>query len=223
MENCLVSFILSIVFFALFILFSLIAFFDKNKVKYDFRNSFPYEINKYKLTRDNAFGRVSLILSSLMVIYFLCCYPIGKTGYEFGISIFIAVTGILAAISMIFVVFTPIQNLKNHLIFDILLFVGVLALTFGLGFFALWPLKESLAEIDIKRTLIGVGAIFIVIGLFALILNPKMKQWAMLKEKIAEDGAVTYERPKWFVLAYTEWIFIATIFVDLLLLLTVMF
>jgi len=222
MENCLASFILSIVFLGLFLLFSLIAFFDQNKKKYDFKNCFPYEINKYKLTRENVFGRVALILSALMVIYFLCCYPIGKTGYEFGVSIFMAVTGILAAISMVFIIFTPIQNLKNHLIFDILLFVGVLALTFSLGFYSLWPLKESLTNIDVKRTLVGVTAIFIVIGLVALVFNPKMKEWAQLKEKVEEDGTVTYERPKWFVLAYTEWIFIALIYIDILLLLIIM-
>ena len=44
------------------------------------------------------------------------------------------------------------------------------------------------------------------IGAMAVLINPKLSNWAKLDSSVDESGAVVERRPKYFVLAFSEWI-----------------
>lgn len=213
-----ISFGVALIFLGVFLVFSLISYFDQNKKKYDFRNCFPNELNNYTVTRDNIFGRISLIISAVAIIFFYTTYPLDLTSYHFGLAVFASVMGIISAVAMVLIVFVPFLNLKLHLVSDIVLFSSTFMLNIGIAFLALWELRDNTASINILKTISGVIAFILSLFLIILVMNSKMKEWSKLNEKTSEDGTITHERPRWFVLAYTEWIFILTLFVDLLLL-----
>lgn len=215
------SFVLSIIFIALFFVFSLVSYFDANKKKFNFRNSFPHEINNYRLTRDNVYGKISFVVSIISLLFFFSTYPIGLTGYHFGLAMYVALAGIMGALAMAIVVFVPFTNLKFRLIGDVTLFTSVFALNVGIGFFALWDLRDKTIDINLLKVSIGIIALLIGIALIAFVANPKMKKWNKLEEKKSADGTISYDRPKWVILAYTEWIYLVAIFIDALLLVTI--
>lgn len=216
-----ISFGVALIFLGVFLVFSLISYYEQNKKKYDFRNCFPYEINNYTVTRDNIFGRISLIISAIAIVFFYTTYPLGLTSYHFGLAVFVSILGIISVVSMLLIVFVPFLNLKLHLGSDIVFFSSTFMLNIGIAFLSLWELRDNTVSVNILKTIIGVIALIIAVFLIILVMNSKMKEFSKLKENTSDDGTVTYERPRWFVLAYTEWIYILALFVDLLLLILI--
>jgi hypothetical protein len=217
-NSILVSFILSIVLIAIFFLFSLLSYKEENNKKYDFRCMFPYELNSYKNTKDNIFGKISLVLSLVLICYFFIAIPsYGRSNFE--IQIPLALFATLSIISSISLFFIPFKFLKLHLVLDIILFVSLVSLTLSLSFYGL----EFVKSLGASEEYITFGIIIVsvclvlLIPLLILIFNPKLKNWSKLVEIKNDDGTFTYNRPKWFTLAYTEWIFIAYLFLDMTL------
>jgi len=222
MTFAIISFGVALLFLGVFLVFSLVSYFDQNKKKYDFRNCFPYEINNYTITRDNVFGRIALIVSAVAIIFFYVTYPMELKGYHLGLAVFVAVLGVVGAVAMLLIIFVPFLNLKLHLATDVVLFASTFMLNIGIAFLALWELRDNtVTAVNILKTIAGVIALILSIFLIILVMNSKMKDWTKLEEHASEDGTVTYDRPRWFVLAYTEWIYILALFMDLLLLILI--
>ena len=56
---------------------------------------------------------------------------------------------------------------------------------------------------------------------FLLTMNPKLKHWEQLDRTINDNGEAVLMRPKYFVLAYTEWLLIFNFFFCEILLLII--
>ena len=55
-----------------------------------------------------------------------------------------------------------------------------------------------------------------------VVANPKLKNWDRLETVTNEKGEQVVRRPKWFVLAYSEWfVFFVSILVDILTLVAI--
>jgi hypothetical protein len=44
----------------------------------------------------------------------------------------------------------------------------------------------------------------------SIMVNPKLANWAKLESSVDESGAIVEKRPKYFVLAFSEWLVVLT-------------
>lgn len=200
--------------FLLFIIGTMISVFNyKNRfnMKYNFRNTFPYELNYKGTFKDNLFGNVLLCISAVAMIVFFIFFDRFKNN---GFLIFTMIGGIIAAVDFIVLIFMPLNILKGHLFAVVVLFAIALlstASTAAGNFFRLYDDKT-------KFNYLAAGLIATLLCIFAVVitLNPKLKYWAQLSPEPNKDGTKSYKRPKYFVLAYSEWVLIAIIYLNMI-------
>ena len=204
-----------LLFMIAFILFSFINYKSRFKSDYDFRNHFPYELNYESKFKDNLIGNICLIISSTCGLAF---YATFNTTYNNGYLIFAMIGGMINIVLSSILFFAPLKALRVHL--------GVAVFNIVLSF--LVPIAFAFAaSIDYSQTKNVSSLIMVILNsiicliVFILVMNPKLSRWADLDKKENKDGTVTYARPKYFVLAFTEWLlYFLTIIVEIMAILT---
>lgn len=89
------------------------------------------------------------------------------------------------------------------------------------GFILLSISRKTLEATSILALVFAILS-FIFAGLALLpLLNPKLSNYAKLDQVIEKDGTVSYQRPKYFVMAFSEWLL--TFLDEVALLLTMIF
>lgn len=191
--------IASFLLFVGFMCFSIFNYKRRFTYKYDIRNTFPYELNYEGKFNDNFLGNLCLVLSSVLAIGFYIVFD-GK--HQNGYLIFILIAGIIGVICDFILVFLPLKHLRSHMA----LFV------FSIAFGFLTPCAAALAAIneykthnDVMLLIFAVIGAIITIVIFAMIMNPKLSRWGNMKEVKNPNGTITYQRPKYFLLAFYEW------------------
>lgn len=185
-------------------------YFQRFKDKYDIRNHFPYEMNYELRFKDNLIGNLILIASFLLGTVYLFTYS--ELRFD-GMLISIIASGTLSAILIVFLFLTPLKHLRLHLLETIFLFAS----SFSFSSLVCIECYREFKDLENPLSIAGVilSALMALI-IFILIMNPKLSKWANLESKVNEDGSTSYIRPKYFVLAYSEWIVILTYFINLI-------
>jgi len=209
----------SIIFFIFGIILSFISYKADNQKKYLFRNTFPYELNAFPINKRNIYGKICLFISFLSIGIFYCIYQ-NDMPSEFktlsapmlnGVRLVIAIVGVMVLDSIISTIFVPLTSLKYHLIIDYIFFAFCFALTVAMGICNIVVYQQTQS---VYYLVFAILTLVISLGLLILIINPKLKDWARLEEKSNEDGTIIYVRPKYFVLAFTEWSFIFAFYIS---------
>lgn len=185
-------------------------YFHRFKDKYDLRNHFPYELNYELRFKDNLIGNLILIASFLFGTIYLFTYS--KLRFD-GMLISIIASGTISAILIVFLFLTPLKHLRLHLLETIFLFAS------NFSFSSLIAIECYRQFKDLNNALVLIGLILsalMALIIFILIMNPRLSKWANLESKTNDDGSSTYIRPKYFVLAYSEWLIIFTYFINLI-------
>lgn len=190
-----------------------LGFRKNNKRNFSFLSYFPFEINE----GNDACSRVS----SFAVFLFAFSLALASTGMLWNadfrpylsVGIFMAIFGVLKAVSLVFLFRVPAYHFKFH--------CGV-----SVVYFCLVALTSAFAGIffmNMSKAFEG-GALalmilefFFAIVLVGLVINPKLSKWTELESVGNEDGSVEVRRPKPFVLAFSEW---CALCIDLLSVLT---
>ena len=206
----------AIIFFVGYILFSITNYKKRFKNQYDLRNCFPYELNYESKFADNLFGNLSLIMS---MAFSLALFALGLSYFKTnGYLLVVMISGALYSIFVALINFIPLKFLRAHLIFTIILFI-VAFLTPGSAGLTAFNIYQQNSEIYpiIVMSFAALVALFV----FGLIMNPKLS--LNIKMNIATDdkGNEYYVRPKFIVIALTEWILICGLIVSELLYLLV--
>ena len=206
----------AIIFFVGYILFSITNYKKRFKNQYDLRNCFPYELNYESKFTDNLFGNLSLIMS---MAFSLALFALGLSYFKTnGYLLVVMISGALYSIFVALINFIPLKFLRAHLIFTIFLFI-VAFLTPGSAGLTAFNIYQQNSEIYpiIVMSFAALVALFV----FGLIMNPKLS--LNIKMNIATDdkGNEYYVRPKFIVIALTEWILICGLIVSELLYLLV--
>ena len=197
-------FISGLVLFIAFILFSRFNYKKRFNNDYHFLNFYPYELNYEGKFKDNLYGNISFIL---FIICYLGFYAFFDTKYSNGFYVFTLIAGIVNLISLVAVVFVPLKNIKAHLGFTVLLFTFSFLLPAGIGI----DLIKKYYELNNAGQLtVGIISLVFAAFVFLLMFNPKLSRWAKVDVVDNEDGTKSYIRPKYFPLAYTEWLLIFT-------------
>lgn len=165
---------------------------------------FPYEFNYPSVFKDNLYGNLLFVLSSLSIVTFYIINPIDSI-----YRILTIVVAILLTAIMICLVFIPLYYLRTHMVLSAIEMVLPIALTMFNFFMAFDKYKIDVNQLDKTLSLISM----IISGLLAfssviLILNPKLS----FKIYYDKDNDGNVRRPKIIHLALTEWLAIFTYF-----------
>ncbi len=200
---------LSAVFFAVYLLFSLRNYQKRFAEKYDLRNHFPYEFNFSSHFSDNILGNSALIFQTAISISF---YAIALAySNKDGIVYAIIASGILYSILNCAVNFVPLKTIRFHLSVSIILFVCsfFLPASIALAFFRHYQLAA-----DVLSLVMFIVSLVVALFNFVLVMNPKLSLSIKMNIGIDEKGNEYYVRPKYIMMAFTEWLMIISFFAD---------
>ena len=207
---------LAIILFLGFILLSFNNYKKRFNVKYNPLNMFPYELNFEASFKENLIGNIFLFATSLTGIVFHVLIIKSATS---GFIIILAITGILASVLLSIVPLFPLTFLKTHLIVDVVLFISILlsivsSALCALRYYQVWLDSENNPSLFLTIFYFVFGGIYLL-----FLFNPKIALWAKLEQVVNSDGTSYYQRPKFFPLAYTEWVTYIFYFISLIFIL----
>ena len=195
------SIIIAAVSFTIFMVFSMLNYKKRYNVTYNLRNMFPYEFNYETTFKDNLIGNIFLVATSVGLVLFYVSFfqSIGS----YGLPIITMVAGIVASVMMPFISFVPIKMIRMHLFVDVLFFIMTFLTSASFG---LIMLNEYQVFMQAKSLVMAIVNFVFALGVFAILMNPKLTHWGDLEEVENSDGTKYYKRPKYFVLAFSEWL-----------------
>lgn len=199
----------SLVLFVAGIVFSISNYRRRYQSKYSLKNMFPFEFNYMGHFFDNILGNFLFIFSGLCLLVFYATFKGSRTE---GFGIFLFVAGIIVSGLITSLYFVSTKYLKTHIVILTLCF----ALTFmSIAASALLNLKYYRHDQNITALTGFIYSIVLAVFAFALAMNPKLsfKIQAKVKQTVNDEEA-KYERPKWIVVAFTEWMLILTAYLN---------
>lgn len=216
--------ICSIIFFIGYLVFSLLNYKAKTKEDYNFKNMFMYELNIDNNFKNNIFGNICLILSLFCGAVSLCFVERLSTN---GYLILSVVGGIIAFIATGVMANLPLLYLKGHILSSTFSFIFTFANSIGILLYNAFWLYEAPVAYDKSSAIYIIHVICLILSIisslavFFLFMNPKLTSWGKLEEVRNTDGTKGYVRPKWFVLAFSEWMNTFVLYFNLLLIILV--
>ena len=210
--------IASIVFFVLYVVFSIFNYKKRFNKSYDLRNTFPYEFNYGSSFKENVLGNIFLIMSCLFSLGLFAFS--GSIGFKNGFVIAAMAAGIIYALAMLLVVFIPLKYLKTHIVFAALLMIAAFSLpvVVGLGVF-----QHYQNEKDILSLIIAIACFVVGLFSFAISMNPKLSLNFKMQVATDDKGNEYYVRPKYIMFAFTEWMTTLILFISQILLVIVLY
>ena len=207
----------SIVFFVFSFIASRKNFKNRFKKDYDVRNYFPYEFNFESPFSLNILGNVSLIMSLALSIgcFALTASKVQTNGYV----LYSLITGSIYSILIGVIHFIPLKTIKTHMIFAVLL-LGISFVTpaaIGLGGFALYQQTKRVYPL-----VIFIVSMVFSVFYFGLAMNPKLTMNIKMIVQTDENGNEYYVRPKYIMMAFSEWFDIFGLYISQILLLLFM-
>lgn len=202
--------IISIVFFSLLIVSSVLLYRRRIQVTYSIKNMFPFEFT-YKSDFKNSFYTYLFLL--LFCFASIGLFVTFDMTYRNGYHIFALISGIACSLLIVALFMVPLTRLRLHTILAIIFFTLNFACAASI-FISVWKSnQEYLTPVKIVCLVIG-GAI--ILTQFGAILNPRMTLNFKAEEKINENGEKVMVRPKWVVFAFTEWLNIILFIINMI-------
>lgn len=200
--------ILLIAFLGMFI-FGVSNYQETFKAKFSLLNMFPYELSYHNQ------GMMIIIYRFFLYVYVAfsispALLMISKYYHFPGYVSYLIMVGILFVISAVSLLTLHIIQAKYVRLHTIVatIFFAVSALTSGAVSIVLINLYISNNYVDIKFLMIGLMEAMLGFATLLIMLNPRLRNWAQMNSTTDEDGTVVIERPRFFVLAFSEWLVI---------------
>ena len=193
---------LTIFFFSLLMVISPLLYKRRITQRYSIKNMFPFEFTYKSLPSENLYTYILVALFALSAIGFFVTFDMSYTN---GYLIFSMIAGILSSLCIIALFIIPLTNLRLHLIFAVIFFTVNFA-NAGSMLLASW--RSNQEYFSALKIVVIVISIILIITEFVSILNPRLTLNFKAVEKVDEKGEKYYERPKWVVFAFTEWLHI---------------
>lgn len=201
------SILLPILFFGLFVIFGISFYKAKNSRKFDFLTEFPYELLEANEGKEFL---VRLFFDAFpLSMAFLTIFQITVHYESASLISFILLGGFIAiafALSLISLSLVSASKEKAHTTRFVVSCALLTVLNFVNGIFLFSVSRGFKAEVAMKV----IGGICFLFALSSLLVmfNPKLKNWPSLESVSEIDGSVSYRRPRPFVLAVSEWVLI---------------
>ena len=193
----------SIILFITYFLLSTFNYKKRFENKYDVKCFFPYELNYESKLADNLLGNIALILSMFtsMGLFALGLAYFQTNGY----LIAALIAGIIYSILVLGIHFTPLKLLKFHFVVMIILFLAAFFTTMALGLtsFNVYQNTKNVFALVLMIISFLVGLVMLV-----FVMNPKLSFNIKMKVAVDEQGNEKYIRPKFILVAFTEWLMV---------------
>ena len=207
----------SILFFFAYLFLSMNNYKQRFKDVYDLRNHFPYEFNYQSRFADNVLGNIALILCGSFSLGLFACSLVYRVNN--GMLLFALISGSLYTILFVLLDFIPLKYMKLHMVFSILLFVAAFFTPSAIGLTALREYQDSKNVITL---ILFIACIVVGVFNFALAMNPRLSLNIKMQVATDEKGNEYYVRPKFIMMAFTEWLMISSLFVSQILLVLIL-
>ena len=212
---CLGLAIASILFFLGFLYFGIRSYKKRFDVSYGFRNFFPYEINYGTRFLDNIGVNALLILSCFCSFALFLYYGYGYNLFEESKLVTI-IAGFTLTLCVFFSFFADLKYIRFHIFLIILLALSAFMLPSGIVILGYVGFQKTN---DIYSIVIAGIALIVALFVFASLMNPRLNFQLNMQKAVDAKGKEILVRPKYFVMAFTEWLFIFSLFIDQILLL----
>ena len=193
----------SIILFIAYFLLSTFNYKKRFENKYDVKCFFPYELNYESKLADNLLGNIALILSMFtsMGLFALGLAYFQTNGY----LIAAIIAGIIYSILVLGIHFTPLKLLKFHFVVMIILFLAAFftPMALGLTSFSIYQNTKNVFALVLMIISFIVGLV-----MFVFVMNPKLSFNIKMKVAVDEQGNEKYIRPKFILVAFTEWLMV---------------
>lgn len=203
----------SFLFGFIFIIVSKIHYSNKYNNSYSIKGMFPYELNFKARFHDNFYGNSSIVLSSVGMISFYIYLLIEN--HISPLFLWLSISGIISCLCCLGFVFVPLFFLKIHLLVDALCF-GTTLIKLTLIFISC--LTKNNSDPSIMNNVVMYLSLVSSLIVLILIINPKLSIRFSYQTKINDKGESIKIRPKWIVLAFSEWLLIFFNYISLALL-----
>ncbi len=180
-----------------FILFGRSSYQQNEKTPFRFSNHFPFEFLNGFGFRYALLGRILVIGVGLGLILF--------SFFGFGFpnlyqAIFVMVGYLLGSFLWVALCLTDMRYVKLHIVLASLYFATIAFTSAAVSYFVFT------SPYDIYHPSLSYVAAALSLVELVLAFNPSLKRWESLEAVTQADGTVTYERPKRFVLPFSEWL-----------------
>ena len=202
--------IVSIVFFSLLIVSSVLIYRRRMQTTYSIKNMFPFEFTYKSDFKNNFYTYMFLLLFVFASMGFFITFDMT---YKDGYNIFILISGIACSLLLIVMFIVPLTRLRLHVILAVIFFTLNFACAGAVFISAYRSNQEYFSVVKIICLVIG-GLILLV--QFGSILNPRMTLEIKAEEKVNEQGEKVMVRPKWVVFAFTEWLNIILFIINMI-------
>lgn len=198
------SLILIGLFSVIYIVSGIVSFKKNTGENYSFFKHFPHELSFKDDSNRKLYLAILTVNACMCALILINAFPFIYNFKSF--SGFLFVEFLFAAISSIsFVVMNLIEAkfIKQHTIIATLYMVStfaMLAITDAYCFL-LYSMDKNTFHVTI-----GILSSFLTLIEILTIINPKLKDWAKLESTKNDSGEIEYKRPRFFPLAYSEWI-----------------
>ena len=202
--------IISIVFFSLLIASSVLIYRRRMQTAYSIKNMFPFEFTYLSNFKSSFYTYMFLLLFVFSAIGLFVTFDMT---YKDGYHIFILISGVACSLLVIALFMVPLTRLRLHIILAIIFLTLSFACT-GAIFISAWKSNQEIfSPIKIVSLVIG-GATLLT--QFGSLLNPRLTLNFKAEERVNENGEKIMVRPKWVVLAFTEWLNIILFIINMI-------
>lgn len=201
--------VVNILFFIASIYLGNISYRLINKEKFDYRNMFLYEqIENATSTKLRLPYQISLwiYLASCAGPFSLILTFVYSLGNLTAVMLIASIVEIIGALALLTITMLPAKFIRQHTLIDTIFFIAtflVAALAAVISFTTMISATNK-----VYYGICGGFAVIFALTSAILIINPRLRNWAKLETKTNEDGTKELVRPKYFALAYTEWLFV---------------
>ena len=196
------AFAFSVVIFGLIITVSFLLYKKRNDVDFDIKNSFPFELNYRSEFKENFYTHILLALyTSICCGFYATLFSKNVNGY----FLFILIGGILSSLVIYSLFYIPLLRLKLHIAVDAICFALKLAISGAIIILSYRLIKDNMSWANVTSLVLGSIS---TLAIVALMINPRLTLDFRSMEVVKENGEKEYVRPKYVVLALSEWLLI---------------
>lgn len=211
---CLGLAIASIFFLIIYFIFSFKSYKKRFNLVYNPKNYFPYEIGYRVRFLDNIGLNALLILSMFFSFALFIYYGYGYNMME-NSKLITIIAGILLSFCIFFLFFADLKYTRFHIFLFVLTALAAFLLPAGIAILGFVDFQKTG---DIYPIIIGILSAIFAIFIFASLMNPRLSLQLNMKKAVDANGKEVLVRPRYFVLAFTEWVYIFSIIIDQILL-----
>ncbi len=196
---------LSAIFFLTF-LFLLKNNKQEGEESFNFRQYFIYEAFPKKKEMPQRIGQFLAISSNIILGILAFCLPHDETVTSPYYFLMVAIIEVIVELFFTFLSYTSFK--KEKLRVATFMFYGAfIAIRNGTSGIILLSISRKILANNsaLALTFAIISFVFAALSI-APLCNPKLANYAKLEEVIEKDGTSHYERPKYFVMAFSEWL-----------------